>query len=36
MSSTVLPQILHVEDLTNVTIFEDRVFKEVIKLKWGH
>ena len=25
MSSTVLPQILHVEDLTNVTIFEDRV-----------
>lgn len=27
----VLTPVLH-----NVTVFEDKVFKEAIKLKWGH
>ena len=26
----------YIEALTNTTLFGDRAFKEVIKVKWGH
>ena len=37
MDWIVSPQNSHVEDLTfKVTVFGDRAFKEMIKVKWDH